>query len=82
MGTLVGLIDYGMGNLRSVQNALEKLEASVFIARTGDELARADRVILPGVGAFGDAMANLRSRGWLEPMRSCAFNDRKPFLEQ
>ncbi len=80
MGTVVGLIDYGMGNLRSVQNALEKLGASVFIAREGGDLAKADRLVLPGVGAFGDAMANLHARGWVEPMAHFALSEQKPFI--
>ncbi|MES1147397.1 MAG: imidazole glycerol phosphate synthase subunit HisH, partial [bacterium] len=55
MKTLI--LDYGMGNIRSVQKACEFLG---FPAKVGTDLATADRLIIPGVGAFGQAMANLR----------------------
>jgi imidazole glycerol-phosphate synthase subunit HisH len=58
--TMIAIIDYGMGNLRSVQKALEKLGHAAVITAAPREIAAAERVILPGVGAFGAAMANLR----------------------
>lgn len=60
---MIAIIDYGMGNLRSVQKALEFIGASAQITDAPDVIARADHVILPGVGAFGDAMTALRSKG-------------------
>ncbi len=78
--TTVALIDYGMGNLRSVRNALEILGATAFIASTEADLQRADRAILPGVGAFGDAMKNLHERGWVGPLTTFAMEQKKPFL--
>jgi glutamine amidotransferase len=78
--TTVALIDYGMGNLRSVRNALEVLGATAFIASTEADLQRADRAILPGVGAFGDAMKNLHERGWVRPLTAFAMDQKKPFL--
>lgn len=68
-----------MGNLRSVQKAFEHVGASAAIVHAADELARADKVVLPGVGAFGDAMANLRERGLIGPVIEAARSDR-PFL--
>jgi imidazole glycerol-phosphate synthase subunit HisH len=65
---MIAIIDYGMGNLRSVSKALEYLGASYKLCSTGKDLARATKVILPGVGAFGDAMKELRSRGFLGPI--------------
>ena len=66
---MIAIIDYGMGNLRSVSKALEYLGASYKLCSQGKDLARATHVILPGVGAFGDAMKELRSRGFIEPIR-------------
>jgi len=60
------LIDYGMGNLRSVANALEKAGASLRIISSPQEAAGASGVILPGVGNFGDGMKNLNERGFSE----------------
>ncbi|MCC6906275.1 MAG: imidazole glycerol phosphate synthase subunit HisH [Anaerolineae bacterium] len=61
----VAIISYGMGNLRSVYNALEGLGASPFIASHPEDLRAADKIILPGVGAFGDGIANLLNAGWV-----------------
>ncbi len=57
---MVAIIDYGAGNLKSVEKALMKLEQSCVITRNFQEILKADRVILPGVGAFGDAMKQLK----------------------
>lgn len=61
---MISIIDYGMGNLRSVSKALEYLGASFKLCSRGKDLARATQVILPGVGAFGDAMQELKARGF------------------
>lgn len=55
----IGIIDYGMGNLRSVSKAIEHLGFEVFISSEPSDIVKADKVILPGVGAFGDAMREL-----------------------
>ena len=60
---MIAIIDYGMGNLRSVQKALEKVGHDAEVTRDPDRVRRADRVILPGVGAFADAAAELRRTG-------------------
>ena len=57
---MIAIIDYGMGNLRSVEKAFAKLGTEAVITRTPAEIARAEKVVLPGVGAFGDCMHNLR----------------------
>lgn len=59
----IGIIDYGMGNLQSVSNALNYLGSDNFISSSIEELSKADKLILPGVGAFGDAMYNLKEKG-------------------
>lgn len=64
----VGIIDYGLGNLRSVAGAVERLGHAAQVTADPEALAAADRLILPGVGAFGDGMRNLRQRGLVEPL--------------
>jgi glutamine amidotransferase len=61
--TAVTLIDYGAGNLRSLRAAFERLGATVLVTGDAHEVAAADRVVLPGVGAAAPAMAALRARG-------------------
>lgn len=73
------IIDYGMGNLRSVEKALQKAGAQARVSRDPDEVAAAERIVLPGVGAFGDAMANLEKRGLIEAIRDSVAAG-KPFL--
>jgi glutamine amidotransferase len=63
MSALIGVIDYGMGNRRSVQKALEHLGARVLVTANHGELAGCDGLVLPGVGAFPAAMRNLRVTG-------------------
>ena len=60
---MIAIIDYDAGNIKSVEKALQKLGADVVITNDAEEILRADKVILPGVGAFGDAMANLKKFG-------------------
>ena len=60
---IIGIIDYGMGNLHSVKNALDFIGADSFVSDSIEELKSADGLILPGVGAFPDAMDRLRETG-------------------
>jgi len=66
---MIAIIDYGMGNLRSVEKALQSLGANCSILSRPRTLDHYKGVILPGVGAFGDAMTNLRRNGWVEWIR-------------
>jgi glutamine amidotransferase len=75
----IAIIDYQMGNLRSVQKGFEKVGYSAVITSDPRELAAADKLILPGVGAFGDAIAELRRRDLVGPIRDAIESD-KPFL--
>jgi len=75
----VVIVDYGMGNLSSVQRALEECGAAAEIASNPSAMARASHVVLPGVGAFGDAMTRLASGGWIGPLRQLAV-ERVPLL--
>jgi len=63
---MVAIVDYGMGNIRSVLNALEALGAEGQLVSDASKLDGADRIILPGVGAFGDGMRHLDERGFTE----------------
>ena len=74
------IIDYGMGNLRSVKNAFDSLDCQAVIIDKPAELNRADKIVLPGVGAFGDAMNNLKNAGWLEALNKEVIQKSKHFL--
>ena len=76
---MIALIDYGMGNLGSVSNALRFIGCDFQITRDPAELEAAEGAILPGVGAFGDCMENLREARLVEPIREYVSADR-PFL--
>lgn len=76
---MIAIIDYGMGNLRSVQNALEKVGARSNVTSDRGQIAAAEKVILPGVGAFRDAISELKRQDLVGPIRDC-IADGKPFL--
>ena len=77
---MIAIVDYGMGNVRSLRNAFEYLDEDVVVTSDAAELDAADRVVLPGVGAFGDAMVAIRERG-LEPvLNRQALELKKPVL--
>jgi len=76
---MIGIIDYGMGNLHSVQKALEAVGQTVRVIRTPQAIADSDRLVLPGVGAFGRAMDNLSRMDLREPLRKAA-REGKPIL--
>jgi len=72
----VTLVDYGSGNLYSVTRALERAGAEVHLANDAAEIEAADRLLLPGVGAFADGMEGLRERGLIEPIQRFAASGR------
>ncbi len=76
---MLALIDYGSGNIRSVMNALQHQGAQVELIGDPERLAEFEGVVLPGVGAFGDCVRGLQSRGLWEPLRAWIEADR-PFL--
>jgi len=76
---MIALIDYGSGNIRSVINALRHERADVELISDPARLAEADAVVLPGVGAFGDCVRGLQTRGLWEPLEAWLAAD-KPFL--
>jgi len=69
-----------MGNVRSVHNALDLLGLDAVVTADPAVIESADRLILPGVGAFGDAMSNLRSRGLIDVLTRSVIENGKPFL--
>jgi glutamine amidotransferase len=77
VGTIdIVIVDYGMGNLRNVQKAFEHIGVGARISSRVADVDRADGVVLPGVGAFGDAMSNLNAAGLVEPLRRVASESR------
>lgn len=65
----ITVIDYGLGNLASVYNALTFLGADAKVSAFAQDIDKADKLVLPGVGAFGNAMAGLRKRGLITPIK-------------
>ena len=76
---MIGIIDYGAGNLRSVRKAFDFLQVPNSLIRTAAEWRGMERLVLPGVGAFGAAVGQLRERGLFSPLREWLADDR-PFL--
>lgn len=68
---MIAVIDYGVGNLFSVEKALAALGAEVRVTSDAAEIAAADKIVLPGVGAFGDCMKNLTATGLIPTIRAC-----------
>lgn len=76
---MIGLIDYNMGNLRSVENAFQTFGIDVKIVKKANEVERFDKIILPGVGAFKDAMESLEKEGMSDAIKAFAAS-KKPLL--
>lgn len=76
---MLSIIDYQMGNLRSVQKGFERVGAAAAIINEPEQIRAASKIVLPGVGAFGDAITELRRRNLVEPICE-AIQAGKPFL--
>lgn len=76
---MIAIIDYDAGNIKSVEKALISLGQEVCVTRDADEILQADKVILPGVGAFGDAMEKLHRYGLVDVIRK-VVEKKTPFL--
>ena len=76
---MIAVIDYGMGNLRSVEKALEVSGARTIVTSNARGIAGCDKIVFPGVGAFGDAMRELKGRRLIDPLKEAIFIG-KPFL--
>ena len=79
MSKTIAIIDYQMGNLRSVQKAIEHVGGNAIVTSDPNVIANAEKVILPGVGAFGDAMRELSSRGLVDAIHAYLRTER-PFF--
>ena len=79
MSQTIVIVDYGMANLRSVQKAFEKVGFAATISGDPNQVAEADKLVLPGVGAFRDAIARLHESGLVEPILA-HLNSGKPFF--
>lgn len=77
---MIAIVNYGMGNITSVMNALEAIGATATIANEPAQLAQAQGIILPGVGAFGDGMAQLKQRGFIPALEHEVLAAGKPLL--
>lgn len=77
---MIALIDYNMGNLQSVKNAFELLRNDVFLTQNPKDLSKAQAIVLPGVGAFGDGMKNLWQLGFIPVLQEEVQKKKKPFL--
>ena len=76
---MIAIVDYGMGNIKSVQNALQSLDMTYIVSSDGEEIAKCRSIIVPGVGAFPDAMKNLKEKG-LDAVIKSAAKQGKPIL--
>lgn len=77
----VVVVDYGMSNLGSISNALAECGGeNVVITTDPKDLKSATHIVLPGVGAFTDGMANLKKFGWIEPLKQASIKDEVPLL--
>lgn len=78
--TSIGIVDYGMGNILSVFNALEMVGAKPILIRSPEALQQADKLILPGVGAFQDCLENLRQREFIAALNEEVLGKKKLIL--
>jgi glutamine amidotransferase len=77
---MIAVVDYGVCNTGSIRNMLRKVGAEVVVTSDVEQLANADKIILPGVGAFSTGMNGLRTRGLVPVLNDHALNRRKPIL--
>ena len=77
---MIVIVDYGLGNLGSIVNMLAHVHAPAVISRDPDEIGRATKLVLPGVGAFDQGMSNLRRLGLVDVVRHKALEERTPLL--
>ena len=77
---VVLIIDYGMSNLGSIRRAIEECGGDAIVSENPKDLKLAERIILPGVGSFGDGMKNLREQGWIDKIKKEIFINNIPLL--
>jgi glutamine amidotransferase len=74
------IVDYGMGNIASARRAIEECGSQALVSANPADIQLVDRIVVPGVGAFPQAMARLRDGGWCDALRTAVFNDGLPLL--
>ena len=77
---MITIIDFGMGNLGSIQNMLRRMDCEVEITSELDKIQNAEKIILPGVGAFDMAMSNLQNMGVIPILNDKVLNEKVPIL--
>jgi len=77
---MIAIIDYGSGNIQAIQNIYTKLKVDSFFAKQPDDLEKADKVILPGVGSFDEAITQLNNSGMKTALDKAVLIDKKPVL--
>jgi len=77
---MIGIVDYGMGNLKSVYHAVEMSGYDALLCTVPGDIEGVEKIILPGVGAFGDCMDNLRQRKFIGALEFAVFDQKKPIL--
>lgn len=77
---MIAILDYGMGNLHSVENALKHIGCTCCVTQEKEVIQRADQLILPGVGAFADCMKHLQERDMIDVLKGEVLQKRKPLL--
>lgn len=78
--TRIAIIDYGLANIRSVANAIECFNIELIIAKTGIDLKKVDKIVLPGVGSFDAGMKGIKNRGHADALHDFVIENKKPFL--
>ena len=80
MSSKLVIVDYGMGNLNSVKRSLDRMKVNAVVSSDPKEIADSDKLILPGVGHFGKAMANLKELNLLDTLNEAVLVKKKPIL--
>lgn len=80
MSNKIGIINYGMGNLRSVENSVKKLNFEAITIKNPEEINKVDKLILPGVGSFKEAMRLLNRGGWVKKINVNVIQEKKPIF--
>lgn len=76
----IGIVDYGMGNLLSIKSILDYCFGNPYLCKNSDDILEADGLVLPGVGAFGDCMANINGLSYLNTLHHYALTQKRPVL--
>lgn len=77
---MIGIINYGSGNIQAILNIYKRLNIKAFVAHTSEDIQKAEKLILPGVGAFDETMEKLVSSGLIETLNDLVLNNKIPVL--